>query len=150
MMFQFRQDWIHDVNMMRQEMGRLLDHFAGAKPPMLRFSPTIWEPDIDLYETDNELILTVDLAGVKEQDLQMTVDRNIFTIRGERQKTIMGDKAGTYHQMEIASGPFERNISLPEAVDTENARATYENGLIEIVLPKVEKERTIKVGAKVK
>jgi len=149
-MIQFRQEWINDVNMMRQEMGRLLDHFAGAKPPMVRFSPTVWEPAIDLYETDDELVVTAELAGVRESDLQMTIDRNIFTIRGERPKALPGNKTGVYHQMEISSGPFERSITLPEAVDAENARATYENGLVEVVLPKVKKERTIRVDVKVK
>jgi len=150
MMIQFRQEWINDVDMMRQEMGRLLDHLTGAKPPVVRFSPTVWEPAIDLYETDDELVVTVELAGVRESDLQMTIDRNIFTIRGERQKSPFPGKAGVYHQMEISSGPFERSIALPEAVDAENARATYENGLVKVVLPKVKKERTIRVGVKVK
>jgi len=150
MMIQFRQDWINDVNMMRQEMGRLLDHLAGVKPPMVRFLPTIWEPAIDLYETDDELVVTVEVAGVRESDFQMTVDRNIFTIRGDRQKILRGSKTGVYHQMEISSGPFERSIVLPEAVDAENARATYENGLVEVVLPKVKKERTVRVDIKVK
>ncbi len=149
-MIQFRQDWINDVNMMRQEMGRLLDHLAGVKPPMVRFLPTIWEPAIDLYETDDELVVTVEVAGVRESDFQMTVDRNIFTIRGDRQKILRGSKTGVYHQMEISSGPFERSIVLPEAVDAENARATYENGLVEVVLPKVKKERTVRVDIKVK
>ncbi len=149
-MIQFRQEWINDVNMMRQEMGRLLDHFAGAKPPTVRFSPTVWEPAIDLYETDDELALTVELAGVPEDNFQMTIDRNVFTIRGERQKVLLLGKAGVYHQMEISSGPFERSITLPEAVDAENARASYENGLVQVILPKVRKERTIRVGIKVR
>lgn len=150
MVIQFRQEWINDVNMMRQEMGRLLDHFAGAKPPTVRFSPAVWEPAIDLYETDDDLVVMVDLAGVRESDLKITIDRNIFTIRGERQKTLPASKTGVYHQMEISSGPFERSIALPEAVDAENARASYENGLVEVILPKVRRERTIRVGVKVK
>jgi len=149
-MIQFRQDWINDVNMMRQEMGRLLDHFAGVKPPMVRFLPTIWEPAVDLYETDDELVVMVEVAGVTESDLQITVDRNIFTIRGDRQKILKGSKTGVYHQMEISSGPFERSIALPEAVDAEKAMATYENGLVEVVLPKVKKVRTARVDIKVK
>ena len=149
-MIQFRQEWINDINMMQREMGRLLDHFVGAKPPMARFSPTVWEPAIDLYETDYELVLTVELAGVREGDFQMTVERNIFTIRGERQKVLPGSKIGVYHQMEISSGPFERSITLPEAVDAENAKASYENGLVEVILPKVRQERTIRVGIKTK
>jgi len=149
-MIQFRQDWINEVNMMRQEMGRLLDHFASAKPPMVKFSPIVWAPAIDLYETDDELVVTAEIAGVRESDLQMTIDRDIFTIRGERQKILPASKTGVYHQMEISSGPFERSIALPEAVDAQNARATYENGLVEVVLPKVKKKQTIRVGVKLK
>ncbi len=149
-MFEFRREWINDVNIMRQEIGRLLDHFAGAKPPMVRFSSTVWKPAIDLYETDDEFVVTVELAGVEESALQVTVDRNIFTIRGERQKTFKGSKTGVYHQMEISSGPFERSIILPAVVDTEGAVASYENGLVEIILPKVKKERTVKLGVKIK
>ncbi len=145
MMIQFRQDWINDINMMHQEMSRLLDHLSGAKPPLVRFSPTIWQPAIDLYETDDELIVTVELAGVKEQDLQMTVDRNIFTIRGGREKTLPGIKTGVYHQMEISSGLFERSITLPCAVDAENARASYEDVLITVVFPKIKNERTVRL-----
>jgi len=149
-MIQFRQEWINDVNMMQQEMSRLLDHFAGTKPPIVRFSPTVWEPAIDLYETDNELVLTVELAGVREDDFRMTIDRNVFTIQGERQKNLPDSKTGVYHQMEISSGPFERNITLPETVDAESARASYKNGLVEVILPKVKKERVVRVGIKVR
>ncbi|MCX7912791.1 MAG: Hsp20/alpha crystallin family protein [Dehalococcoidales bacterium] len=149
MMIQFRHEWIDDVNVMRQEMGRLLDHLAAAKPPMVRFSPTFWEPAIDVYETDDDFVITVELAGVREHDIQITVDRNTFTIRGERNKDIKGGKTAVYHQMEIASGRFERSIVLPQTVDAENARAAYENGLLEIILPKMRKERTVRVGIKV-
>ncbi len=147
-MIQFRQEWVDDVSIMNQEMGRLLDHLAAAKPPMVRFSPTTWEPAIDLYETDEQLVLTVDAAGIKESDLHITVDRNVFTIRGERRKALPGNRGGIFHQMEIASGPFERSIALPTPVDAERATATYENGIVEIVLPKTKTERTIRVEVK--
>ncbi|MCX8125771.1 MAG: Hsp20/alpha crystallin family protein [Dehalococcoidia bacterium] len=150
MRVQFHREWINDVDMMRQEMERLLDHFAGAKPPMARFSPPVWAPAIDLYDTDDELVVTVELAGVRESDLQVTVDRNVFTVRGERPRVLPFSKTGVYHQMEIVSGLFERSITLPAPVDAENARASYDNGLVEVVLPKVKKEKTIRVGIKVK
>ena len=150
MMIQFRQEWIDDVNTMHQEMGRLLDHFTGSKPPMVRFSPTVWEPAIDLYETDDELVVTVELPGVKESDFEIMVERNIFTIRGERRKILPPRSTGTYHQMEIASGRFERSITLPAAIDDARAKASYEDGLVEITLPKVKERRTVKVNIKAK
>ncbi len=150
MIIRFGQDWINDVNTIRQEMQRLMDYLAGTKPPMVRFSPTVWQPAIDIYETEDEFVAIVELAGIKVTDLQIVVDRNIFTIRGERPKILPGSKTGVYHQMEIASGPFERSITLPEAVDAENATATYGDGLISVVLPKGRKQRSITVGIKVK
>jgi len=148
-MIQFRQDWISNIDMMQREMSRLLDHFAGTKPPAVRFSPTAWEPAIDLYETDNELVVTVELAGVKETDFQVLVDRSTFTIRGERRKVLPGGRRGTYHQIEIASGPFERSVTLPVAVDAANATASYEDGLVKVTLPKVREMRTVRVEIRV-
>lgn len=147
-MILFRQDWVNDVNMMRQEMGKLLDHLAGVKPPSIRFSPTVWEPAIDIYETEDELIVIVELAGVQESDIQVTIHQNIFTIRGERKKSLLTGKSGVYHQMEISSGPFERSIELPRPVNADYARASYENGLLEVVLPKI--KTAFKVGIRVK
>lgn len=149
-MFQFRQEWINEVDSMHREMSRLLDHFAGTKPPMVRFSPTAWEPAIDLYETKDELVVIVELAGVKEGDFQVIIERNVFTIRGEREMMLPDSKAAVYHQMEISSGSFERSVALPEAVDVENAQASYENGLVEVILPKIKKEQTVMVEIKVR
>ena len=149
MMIQFRQDWVNDVNMMQRELNRLLDYFTGAKPPMVKFSPTVWKPAIDVYQTDGEFVVTVELAGLKDTDFQVTINHNIFTIRGERRKLLSGNKSGAYYQMEIVSGPFERSITLPEAVDVENARASYENGLVVVIIPKVKTEGTTRVEIRV-
>lgn len=145
-MDQFRRDWQSNVDKMKQEMSRLLDHFAGSKVPMVRFSHTIWEPSIDVYETDAEIVVTIELAGVKRADMEITVDNRTFIIRGQRRKVLPGSRKGTYHQMEIASGFFERRITLPVAADATNAKASCENGLVKIILPKVINERTLKIS----
>ena len=149
-MVQLRQEWINGINVMQREMSRLLDYFADAKPPMVRFSPTVWEPAIDLFEADDELVVTVELAGVKEDDFEMMIDHNIFTIRGERRKEVPEGSAGAYYQMEIVSGSFERSINLPVLIDAASARASYEDGLVEVALPKVKERRTVRVEIKVK
>jgi len=145
-MVQFRHDWLGNIDIIQQEMSRLLDHFAGSKVPLVRFSHTIWEPSIDVYETKDELVLTVELAGVRESDMRIIVHPRAFIIQGERKKTLPGGRKGTYHQMEITSGYFERRITLPVAVDAANARASCDNGLVEIIIPKVTKERSLKVS----
>jgi len=147
-MIQFRREWITNIEMMQQEVNRLLDYFSGSKPPTIRFSSRVWEPAIDLYETDDALIVTVELAGVRESEMEIQVERNTFTIRGERRKPLPAGGRGAYFQMEIASGPFERTITLPMAIDAAGARASYGDGLVEVILPKVKEKRTVRVEVK--
>ena len=144
-MVQFRRDWLTRMDMMQREMNRLFDHLAGSKPPRVRFSPSVWEPAIDVYETEEAVVVTVELAGVKESGMEMLVDRDTFTIRGERRKLVRPGEKRAYCQMEITSGPFERRIALPAAVDAANSKASCVDGLVEVVLPKANGSRTLKV-----
>ena len=147
-MVQLRSDWRTQIDIMQQEMQRLLNHLAGSKPPQIRFSPAGWEPAIDVYETDDEIVVIVELAGVKESDIEILVDRDRFTIRGERRKAVVTSVRRMYYQIEIMSGPFARSIALPVTVDTTESKAYYADGLVEVVLPKAGKGRTHKVDIK--
>ncbi len=144
-MVQFRRDWYSQMDLIQQEMNRLLDHFAGSKPPQVRFSPLVWEPSVDVYETRDKIVVVVELAGVKESDIRMTVDRDVFTLEGVRAKASGGAEKRAYHRMEIAGGSFRKSIRLPVAVDTRSIRASYENGLVEVVLPKAKTRRSYRV-----
>ena len=135
-MVEFRRDWIFQIDFVQREMERLLDHFAGAKPPSVKFSPRVWEPAIDVCETQDKVIVVVELAGVAEQDIEITVNRDRFLIHGERKRSSYGERQ-TYYQMEIPSGPFEREVLLPAPVDPEGGEASYKDGLLEVVLPKL-------------
>jgi len=135
-MVEFRRDWIFQITTVQREMERLLDHFAGAKPPSVRFSPRVWEPAIDVCETHDKVVVVVELAGVEEQDIEITVNRDRFLIRGERKRPSYGERR-TYYQMEIPGGPFEREVPLPAVVDPEGGEASYKDGLLEVVLPKL-------------
>ena len=141
-MSQFSRDWITHMNAMQLDMNQLLDHFAGRKPPRVRFSPLVWEPAIDLYETDASFVVTVELAGVKEPDLRIVVAPDTFTIQGDRKRELQRGRRSVFHQMEIASGPFGRSIKLPAPVDTTRVSASFENGLLEVVLPKSKTRRS--------
>lgn len=144
-MLNVRSDWRTQMNLMQQQMDRLLDHISGSKPPRVRFSPLVWEPAIDVYETDEDVVVVVELAGVKESDFGITVDREVFTIQGFRNRapSLSGKRA--YHQMEIAGGSFRRSIRLPGIIDAENVKATYGDGLVEVVLPKPRPKPTRKI-----
>lgn len=135
-MIEVRSDWRTQMDLMQRQMDRLLDHMAGSKPPRVRFSPLVWEPAIDVYETEKAVVVVVELAGVTEADFGVTVDRDVFTIRGFRNRAAAPAGKRAYHQMEIASGSFRRSIRLPAIIDAENVKATYGEGLVEVVLPK--------------
>ena len=144
----FRRDWFIQINTMQREMERLLEHFASSKPPMVQFSPQVWEPAIDVYETDEEIVVVAELAGVREENIEIVVDRNTLVIRGDR-NTALPSGQRICHQLEIASGPFLRNITLPTPVEPEQTRASYQDGFVRINLPKVRAERTRTVKVRV-
>jgi len=134
-MVQFRRDWIENINSMQREMEQLLDQFATRKPPLIRFSPRAWEPAIDMYETPQAVVVLAELAGLRQKDIAITVHAKNLVIRGERRESQEGNKR-TYYQMEISKGHFERGILLPVAVDIDQTKASYHDGILEIVLPK--------------
>jgi HSP20 family protein len=140
--------WDNNLNMMQNEVSRLLDYLARSKPPAGRFSPSIWQPSIDMYETEAEFVIIVDMAGVEEDDIEIFVDQKIFTIRGERRKEQRAGKKKTYYQMEIASGRFERSVALPANVDNTRINALYENGFVEVTLPKVKARQNLNIKIK--
>lgn len=143
-MADFRRDWLTDFYSMQQEFEQLLDHFARRKPPTVRFGPSAWEPSIDLYETADSVVVVAELAGVKQEEIRISVHSKTLIIRGERKERQAGSHR-TYYQMEISTGPFERGVLLPAAVDAERATASYDGGILEIVLPKMAIERTRRI-----
>ena len=107
--------------------------------------PQAWEPAADIYETGDEIIVLVDLAGVKEDEIDLIVDKNILMIQGQRKEPRRASEM-SYHRQEILWGPFGKGVPLPDAVNFSRIRATYEEGFLEIVLPKTrEGAREIKV-----
>jgi len=143
-MAELRREWSEVVISIHRDVGRLMDEVVGRKPPSVRFSPRTWQPAIDVFETDAEIVILAELAGLKENEIEVVVHDSVLTIRGERKDIKQGIKR-TYYQMEILWGPFERSISLPSNVDVDQIKAFYEAGILEVVLPKQE-EKTRRVN----
>lgn len=143
---EFRYDRLNNFRNIHGEMEKLLDYFGNSKPPSAHFS-RIWGPAIDIYETDTEMIVVVELAGVKRNEIEIAIDGNTLIIRGERREFTQRGKRN-YYQMEIQRGPFESTILLPAAVDpdSEKIRASYDDGLLEIALTKIFTSQIIRVN----
>jgi HSP20 family protein len=107
---------------------------------------TTWAPAVDIYETPNELVVKADLPDVNEKDIDVRVENNLLTIRGERkfEKSVSEEN---YLRVERTYGAFSRSFSLPNTVNPEAIGAEYRNGVLTVTLPKREesKPRQVKV-----
>jgi len=99
-----------------------------------------WAPPVDIYETQNELVLKIDLPDVQDKDIDVRVENNMLTIRGERkfEKDVDEDN---YLRVERAYGSFMRSFSLPNSVTSENIRAEYRNGVLSLHMAKREESK---------
>ena len=106
-----------------------------------------WEPPVDIYETENELVVKADLPDLQEKDIDVRVENNTLTIRGERKfsKDVNEDN---YLRIERAYGSFTRSFSLPNTVSSESIRAEYRNGVLTLNMAKREesKPKQIKIS----
>jgi HSP20 family protein len=108
-----------------------------------------WSPSVDIYETENELVLKVDLPDVDLKDIDVSLENQTLTIAGER-KFEQKDSGKGFHRIERSYGRFVRSFAVPNAFDTAKIDADYKNGVLTVTLPKTEaaKPRQIKVAIK--
>jgi HSP20 family protein len=132
---------------LREAMDHLFDE-AFTHPFSLMNSG--WsQPAVDLYQTDNEVVVKASLPGFKAEEVQINITGDVLTLRGEtRQDEDVKEKA--YHLREQRWGSFERSIPLPTAVSANKATAEFENGILTITMPKSEEARpkTITIKSK--
>ena len=110
-------------------------------------SLTAWAPAVDIYETEHELVLKADLPDIDPKDLDIRVENNILTIRGER-KFEKNVNEENYLRVERSYGSFTRSFTLANTVNAEAIKAAYENGVLTLTIPKREeaKPKQIKVN----
>lgn len=142
-----RWEPVREMMTLREAMDRLFDD-AFTRPLSARDGG--WStPAIDMYQTDNDVVVKAALPGFKAEDVQINVTGDVLTIRSEmKHEDEQNDKA--WHIREHRWGSFERSISLPTDVVSEKAQADFDNGILTVTLPKAEevKPKTITVKAK--
>jgi len=126
------------------QMNRLFSDFFGRA--FQEQNLTTWAPAVDIYEGEHELVVKADLPDVKPEDLDIRVENNILTIRGERKFEKKDEK--NYLRVERAYGSFARSFSLANTVNTEAIKADYKDGVLTLSIPKREeaKPKQIKVN----
>jgi HSP20 family protein len=119
---------------LHREMNRLFDDmFRGAG--VSGASADVTAPFVDVSETDKEIKVCAELPGVDEKDVEVTLDDDVLTIRGEK-KVESEEKRENYHFQERARGSFARSIRLPRWVNAKDASASFQNGILTVMLPK--------------
>ena len=136
-----------ELQSIQQEMNRLFGSFfdgpvmtAGANGAIARR----WIPAMDLVEGDGEFVLRADLPGVGEDDVKVELEDDVLRISGERRSSQEERKEG-YYRVERASGSFSRSLTLPEGVDADAVTATFDQGVLEVRVPKPEARKPRKV-----
>jgi HSP20 family protein len=141
-----RWDPFRELTALQTEVNRLFSRMGGGDVTERQS----WTPSIDVIETDEDIKLKADLAGMDPKDISIEVQDNVLTVSGERrfQEEVKEDK---YYRIERRYGSFSRSIALPQAVNEDKIEAKYENGLLEVSVPKAEiakpKRISVAVGA---
>lgn len=142
-----RWDPFRNIATLQEQVNRLFeDSFFRSRAD--ESSLAAWTPAVDIYEDGNQMVIKADLPEVNEKDIEVRLENNLLSIRGERkfEKKVSEEN---YLRVERAYGSFSRSFSLPSTVDAEHINAEYRNGVLTVTLPKREesKPRQIKVSA---
>ncbi len=131
-----------EVERIRREFDRLLEELMPREEAERVFAPVV-----DVYETDQDLVVKAELPGVKKENLEVSIRDNALYIKGEK-KEEKEEKTETYHRVERVYGRFERTIPLPTDIKLESAKAEFKDGVLEIRIPKAEgaKEKKIEIS----
>jgi HSP20 family protein len=122
----------------QHEMNRMFDEFfRGGTGEEAGWVRQTWTPPVDIYDTEEAVILTAELPGVSKDEVSIEVHQHTLILRGER-KPDAAVPADHYYRRECVYGPFQRSFVLPTLVDQEKVQATYHDGILELRLPKSE------------
>ncbi len=132
------------------EFERMFDEaFNMMNLPQMRTLPQMWQLALDVAETDDGFIVKASVPGVNPDDLEITLENNLLTIKGEL-KEDQEINQEQYHLRERRYGTFSRSITLPVAVNSEEIEATYENGVLRVFVPKAEEVKPKRISIKAK
>ncbi|MFP3959788.1 MAG: Hsp20/alpha crystallin family protein [Spirochaetaceae bacterium] len=136
-------DPLSELDRLQNEINRLFDYDYGQSGGLLDRAVS---PALDVTEDDDNFYVFMDLPGVEEKNVDVSIASNVLTIKGSRELPKLGDEVKVYRQEEW-EGNFQRTLSLPHSVDTQKVQAELKNGVLRVTLPKREevKPKQIKV-----
>jgi len=144
-----RWDPARELDSLQSERNRLLSSFfeTPARPGSGNGGSAVarrWIPAMDLVETGDHFVLKADLPGMSEDDVTIELENNVLTVAGER-KAEYEEKHEGYYRLERATGALSRELTLPDGIDAEAVQANFDNGVLEIRIPKPEQAKPRRV-----
>lgn len=124
----------------RDEVDRLLEDFYGRVTPPAEVYEGDWLPAMVMKETDNEIVASVELAGMSKDDIKVSVKNDVLSISGEK-KAEKSEEKENVHRVERTYGYFKRSVVLPMEVDSDKVKAAFKDGVLTVTLPKVESQK---------
>lgn len=134
-----RWEPFRDLMTMQDKMNRLFNEFF-ARPGSYEEEGIVrgtWSPAVDIYETDNDIVLKAELPGMSQEDIQLEIRENVLTLKGERKQERQVEESN-YHRVERSYGTFQRMFTLPNAIQQDRVKARYKDGILEVTMPKAE------------
>jgi HSP20 family protein len=140
-----RWDPFRELSALQNEVNRLFSRVGGEVPA----DRQSWMPSADIIEGNDVVRIKADLAGMDPKDIRLEVEDNVLTLSGERrfEEEVQEDK---YYRIERRYGSFQRSVALPQGVDADKIQAHYENGVLEVTIPKLEEVKPKKIAVTVK
>lgn len=138
-----RGDVFGDLSRMQEDMNRFFDDFFGEHRRGL--AEGAWLPAVDVSETENEFVVRAELPGMSHEDIDINVQNNILTLKGEK-KQEKTEEHESFHRLERSYGTFSRSFTLPSGVSPDDINAGFKDGVLEVTMPKAEEAKAKKIA----
>lgn len=124
-----------DLVTVREKMNDIFEEAFTSRGEEKDMVASTWTPSVDIYENENELVLSAEAPGIEDKDIEIKIENNTLSIQGER-KIEKETKEENYHRIERSYGSFYRSFTLPTNINQDNIKAEYDNGVLRISMPK--------------
>ena len=143
-----RWEPFRDLLSLQERMNRMFDESYRGRQGAEDWMGGAWAPAVDIYEQNGNIVLQAELPGLDPKDVDVRVENNVLTLRGQRKLDETVDK-DNYHRVERSYGSFTRSFTLPSIVDTEKIQANYKDGVLRLTLPTREEAKPKQIAINV-
>ncbi len=140
-----RWDPLRELSSLKNQMDKILETLIGEGEEIKSGS---WVPPVDIYETENEIVIKAEVPGVSQEDIEIKIEDDTLIIRGEK-KFARDVEREVYHRAERVYGKFQRSFIIPKSIEKDKIKATLKQGVLTIILPKKEEVKPKEISIQV-